>query len=276
MPKSDMSRYVESTKAAWDRTSQKYAADVGADIDFLRSGGVGLLDRDARALKSLVSDKRVIHLQCSHGRESLSLLNLGAHEVVGVDLSSQMLDLARQKSDALAAPATWVQAAILQVPAELYGTADIVFTGGGALPWISDISRWAGVVVHLLRPEGVLYLWEGHPLNWVWDVSADSHRLTADARSYFDRKPRANDDFPASAIERFTPDNETPPIAWEYQWNIGDIVTAVSRAGLVIERLTEYPEQFWPKLRDVDEAELARLPHTFTLVARLPRVRGKR
>lgn len=273
MPTSEMKdspKYIESTRAAWDRAAQKYTADLELDVNFLRSGGVALLDHDIDILTRLVADKRVIHVQCSHGLETLSLLNLGASEVVGIDLSSQMLGLARRKSDALGVRATWIHAEVLHVPDYLTGTADVVFTGGGALPWVSDLGLWAQIVAGLLRPEGVLYVSEGHPLNWVWDVEAGCHRLTSDGRSYFDREPRPNDSFPASAIERFTPDGEQPPLAWEYQWTLGDIVTAVSRVGLIVQSLGEHPEQFWPKLRNVPDDELARLPHTFTLLARLP------
>lgn len=265
-------RYLESARAAWDRTARKYAVDVDRDIEFLRRGGVALLEREARMLGSLVGCRRAIHLQCSHGLEALSLLNLGAGEVIGVDLSSEMLDLARRKSDALRAQATWVQADVLQVPEQLSGISDLVFTGGGALPWVSDLTRWAETVARLLRPGGRLFVSEGHPLNWVWDVDAASHRLTQDGRSYFDREPRPNDTFPASAIERFTPKGEQAPLAWEYQWNLGDVVTAVCDSGLRIERLEEHADQFWPKLQAIPEEDLARLPHAFSLLARAPAV----
>lgn len=259
--------HAESTETAWDIAAQKYAHEVPHDIDFLRAGGVALRDCEVRILGDLTDCRRAVHLQCSHGLESLSLLNLGANELVGVDLSSEMLQLAQQKSDALGAAATWVHADVLELPDSLMGTADLVFTGGGALPWVANLDRWAQIVARLLRPSGKLVVSEGHPLNWVWDVEAGSHRLTADGRSYFDREPRANDNFPASAIERFTPDGAKPPLAWEYQWNLGDVVTAVCRSGLSIELLEEHPEQFWPKLHAIPEDDLARLPHMFTLVA---------
>lgn len=83
----------------------------------------------------------MVHLQCSHGLETLSLLNLGAREVVGLDLSKEMLEMARWKPEALSADAVWVHSDVLDIPEELKGTADVVFTGGGALPWVSDIAR---------------------------------------------------------------------------------------------------------------------------------------
>lgn len=257
-----------STQAAWNLAAQKYAADVEGDIAFLKSGGVNLSEREIRAVGDLRECNRAIHLLCSHGLDALSLLNLGAREVVGVDISAEMLELARQKSEALSAAATWVQSDVLNVPPELNGSADLILTGSGALPWVADLDGWARVVARLLRPGGKLVISEGHPLNWVWDVDADTHRVSPDARSYFDRSPRPNDDFPAAAVARYAPAESTPPPAWEYQWTLGEIVTGIAQAGLVVEVLEEHPDQFWPKFGDISDEELTLLPHTFLLVAR--------
>ena len=72
----------------------------------------------------------------------------------------------------------------------------------------------------------------------------------------------------ASGRERFAPDGPAAPQAWEQQWTLGQIVTAVADAGLRIERLVEYAAHFWPEFPHVPDAELARLPHSFLLVAR--------
>ena len=58
------------------------------------------------------------------------------------------------------------------------------------------------------------------------------------------------------------------PRAWERHWTLGQIVTAVAAAGLRIERLVEYPAHFWPEFPRVPPAAVARLPHSFLLVAR--------
>jgi SAM-dependent methyltransferase len=192
--------------------------------------------------------------------------------VIGVDFSSQALAIAMRKSNLLQANATWIQADvldILDIAGDLDGLADLVYTGKGALNWVSNLGRWATTIARLLRPGGDLYIYEGHPLNRVWDSHAEARRLADDGRSYFDSEPRANDDFPASAVARYTPPGETPPKAWEYPWSLGDVVTSVCAAGLVIERLQEHPDQFWAQFSFTD-AELARLPHTFSLFARRP------
>jgi hypothetical protein len=171
-------------------------------------------------------------------------------------------------STTLQARAQWVKSPVLTTPASLNGTADLVYTGKGAIPWVDDLGEWGRVVARLLRPDGRIYLYEGHPLNWVWDASAETHRLSADGRGYFDRDPRANENFPAAAVERHTPAGEIAPIAWEFQWTLAEVVTALCDAGLVIERVQEHAEQFWPLLREIPEVEMRRLPHSYSVLAR--------
>jgi SAM-dependent methyltransferase len=259
-----------STEAAWDRVAAKYRAEFDHDVALLRGGGDALAEPERRLLGDLTGCQVAVHLQCSHGLDALSLLNRGVHEVIGVDLSREMLAVAARKAEAVGGRASWMRADILALPSELDACADLVYTGKGALPWVSDLGRWARGVARLLRRGGRFYMYEGHPLNWLWDPNASQHRLRGDGRGYFDAEPRANDDFPARAVEAHTPMGEEPPAAWEYQWTVGQVVTALCTAGLTIETMEEHPEHFWPQFRAIPQAELARLPHTYSVVARRP------
>lgn len=260
---------VEANRAAWNLTAGAYAADVEADIQRLQLGVLSLFDHELRLLGKLSPwCGRAIHLQCSHGQDALSLWKLGAREVVGVDLSEAMLALAQRKSDALQAPATWVHSDILSTPEALNASADLVYTGKGALPWMMDLAAWARVVTRLLKPGGLLYVFEGHPLDWVWEPDAREYRLRRDGSGYFSEAPRVNDTFPASYLQRATEAGEAAPLARERQWTLGDVLNAVIGAGLRIERLEERPEPFWRLLTNLPEKQVEKLPHTFSLLAR--------
>src|SRR5205807_176784 len=150
-----------------------YEQWIARDIEFLRGGGKNLMAPELRFLQDLSSwCGRAIHLQCAGGRDTLSLWNHGAREVIGIDISDRMIECARRKSQALGAPAAWHCCDVLQAPHELDGTADLVYSGRGALCWVLDIAAWANVVARLLKPGGRLYVFEGHPLDWVWDCEA--------------------------------------------------------------------------------------------------------
>jgi SAM-dependent methyltransferase len=262
--------FQEINEHAWDIVARtKYAHDVEEDVAFLSAGGTSLISHERRLLGNLSSwCERAIHLQCSHGLDALSLWKLGAREIVGVDISAEMLGLAQRKSEMMGAPATWIHSAVLEVPANLNATADLVYTGKGAVPWVMDLERWAAVIVRLLKPGGRLYIFEGHPLNWVWEPQASEFRLRADGGDYFSRELRDNRDFPASGLQQAAGSGGPASRAIERQWTLGEIVTRLTEAGLTLERLEEHPEQYWPLFREIPEEAVARLPHTFSLCMR--------
>lgn len=266
-----MTRDVRAAnEAAWNLVAAKFAPDVARDVEFLRSGGSSLLPVELDELPPLVSGcRRAIHLQCSHGMDALSLWRLGAREIVGVDLAAEMLALARRKSDLLGAPAVWHHADVLSPPRELGGTADLVYTGKGALCWVSDLARWAEVVARLLAPGGHFYVFEGHPLNWLWEPEAADLELRAGA-SYFDREPRPNRDFPGLWLEQAARVGESPAQAFEHHWSLGEIVSALARAGLALVSLREHAQDFWPQLPRVPAERAGRMPHSFSLSMRAP------
>lgn len=131
----DIAAIHRETGAFWNEIADWYGErDEGAAIAFLRSGGNYLFPAERKALGDLKPwCRRAIHLQCSHGNDALSLLHQGAKEVVGVDISDRRLAVARRKTQALGAPATWYCCDVLQTPQVLNATADLVYTGKGAL-----------------------------------------------------------------------------------------------------------------------------------------------
>jgi SAM-dependent methyltransferase len=256
------------TGAAWNETAAIYERDEERDIAMLRAGGNSLLEPERENLGDLSPwCSRAIHLQCSGGTDALSLWRLGAAEVVGIDISERMIASARRKSAALGAPAAWYVSDVLQPPAELDGTADLVYTGRGALPWMMDLQAWAAVVHRLLVPGGRLLIFEGHPLDWVWDTEADSYRLDEARGDYFATNVKVDTRWPAPFLNSL-PDDAERPRAWERQWTLGDILNSLTAAGLLLDRFREYPLLYWNQFPNLPEDLARRLPHTFALLMR--------
>jgi hypothetical protein len=82
-----------------------------------------------------------------------------------------------------------------------------------------DLAAWARDAARLLRPGGHLFVSEGHPAAALWTWDEDRPRIRED-RSYFARS-HVNDTFPARG-------------AVEWQWSLGQVVTAVAAVGLQI------------------------------------------
>ncbi len=268
----DIKAIHEANRKGWNEGAVHYAESVPEQIEFLREGGKNFCPPEFHYLKDLNSwCHRAVHLQCAGGTDTLSLLNLGATEVAGVDISESMLTCARQKTEALGAKATWYRSDVLETPHDLDGTADLVYTGRGALCWIMDIDAWAAVVVRLLKPGGKLYVFEGHPITWVWDSEAPEYRFDRAYGDYFTERVMADSGWPTTYIGDLGKPKEEHAVKYEKQWTLGTLLTACVRAGLALEELGEHPDQYWDQFPRIPADLIKRLPQTFSLLMRKPR-----
>ena len=259
----------QQTGAAWDVTSAIYARDEEADIALLRSGGSALLAPELRFLSDLGTwCKRAIHLQCAGGTDTLSLWNMGAGEVVGVDISEKMVAVGRRKSSARGAPARWVCCDVLDTPHDLDGSADLVYTGKGALPWMMDIRAWAEVAARLLKPGGLIYVFEGHPLDWVWDMQAKTYQPSALTGGYFSGEVVTDRGWPMFSDAILEHPAKEQLHVHERQWTLGQIMNSLAEAGLRLKHFEEHPDLFWNQFPNLAPELHGLLPHTFSLLMR--------
>ena len=128
-----------------------------------------------------------MHLQCHIGTDTISLARLGAR-MTGLDFSPAAIEQARVTCRACGSPtwsSSWPTSTTPPTPSGA-GAFDLVFTGIGALCWLPDIRRWAGVVADLLAPGGRLFLREGHPMLWALADPDGSGTLRVE-HPYFER-----------------------------------------------------------------------------------------
>ncbi|WP_375425055.1 class I SAM-dependent methyltransferase [uncultured Friedmanniella sp.] len=245
---------VQANRAVWELASAKHVREYDDLLAQARSGPA-LTAVELELLGPLLRQRpAVVHLQSGQGLDDIALTHAGASGVIGVDYSVVAATSAARRASELGLPCAYVVAQLPPAPLR-DGCADLVYTGKGALIWIPDLQSWADDVFRLLEPGGRLFVHEAHPMVPLYRWDADAARLRPD-RSYFDRQ-HVNDTFPARG-------------AVEWQWTLGDLVTAVVRAGLRIEELREHPEPFW-RPGDVEAAVWdGRLPNTFSLLARRP------
>jgi len=243
---------VRSNRVAWESASQKHVREYDELLQQAREES-SLAGPERSVLEPLLRARPdVVHLQSGHGLDDVALVREGARSVVGVDYSEVAATAAYRRAVELEVPCRYVVAEVPAVPLRA-GCADLVYTGKGALIWMRDLDAWAGDVARLLRPSGHLFVFESHPMIPLWTWDEDQARIRAD-RSYFARS-HENDSFPANG-------------AVEWQWTLGQIVTAVVDAGLEVRRVTEHAEPFWRPGGTDAAAWRGRLPNTFSLLAR--------
>ncbi len=222
-----------------------------------------------------------IHLQCHIGTDTVSLARLGAR-MTGLDLSPASLEQARRLATDAGADIDYVEADTYSAPQALRGrTFDLVYTGIGALCWLPDIDRWAGVVDDLLVPGGRLFVREGHPMMWAVDETR-TDGLTI-GYPYFETPEPMDIEEEGTYVENDHVFVNTRQLSWNH--GIGEILTALLNRGFEVTGFVEHRSVPWDALpgrmvvdgeldewRLVDEAD--RLPLTYTLQARKPVLLG--
>lgn len=254
-----------ANRLAWDEAAERYVGWLSEAIELIRSGGTNLFGAEVELIGDLHGRcRRAIHLQCAGGRDTLSLWNMGADEVVGIDFSPRMLALAARLAEATGAPARWVLSDVLDTPHELDGTADLVYTGRGSLIWLHDLDAWAAVIARLLSPAGRFVLFEGHPVEWLFDADEHGHWIATDY-DYFGGA-EASRGWAPEYIDRLSIDDAD--LSWKFAraWTLGEVITALLGAGLRLERVTEHPIDWWGGHADVRPEERGRVPLAFSVV----------
>jgi SAM-dependent methyltransferase len=264
-----------ANRTKWDERVGVHLGPRGYDLHDLRAGQGRLHAIEAAELPP-VAGKRVLHLQCHFGADSLRLAQQGA-DVVGLDFSPAAMVAARALADELGLTdrARFVEADVYETPqaVPLPHGFDLVFVTWGAITWLPDITRWARIVATMLRPGGTLYLADAHPAAYVFD---DATRAT-DGRPgffapYFLRDPIIDDD-PRDYADPQARLVNTRTYNWIHP--LGGLVTDLIASGMTLEWLHEHDAVVWRMFECLvkDAAGLYRwpdrpwLPLAFSLLA---------
>jgi SAM-dependent methyltransferase len=271
-----MEDYRDVNRASWDERVPAHVASAGYQVDRFAAdpGFLSEVVRFDRPRLGDVSGLRGVHLQCHIGTDTVSLARLGA-SMTGLDFSVPAVAAAQELAQRTGADAAFVQGDVYAAP-DLLGRGEfgLVYTGIGALCWLPDIRRWAGVVGALLAPGGRLFLREGHPMLWsLADAREDG--LPVVEYPYFERPgPNVFDD-DGTYVSTDTVFQNTVTHEWNH--GLAETITALMDAGLELTALAEHDSAPWEALpgmmeqSDDGEWRLAdrpwRLPCTYTLQA---------
>ncbi len=257
-----MDEYFEANRKRWDEAAGIHAkSTAGYRIADFCAGEDTLLPIESAEVGD-VAGKRLVHLQCHIGLDTLNLARRGA-EVTGLDFSPRAIAEARALSERSGVPGTFIKGNLYDAPDLIDGRFDIAYVTWGAINWLPDIRRWAEIVAHFLAPGGYLYLLEGHPSTLSLDQAEDG-RLVPSYPYFQGREPIAFDDETS-----YSGDPHIFEHTRAYEWNhpIGAIVTALIDAGLTIDFLHEHDSAAWKPFPCMVEADQ---PHMYTLPPDVP------
>ncbi|MGH9294507.1 MAG: class I SAM-dependent methyltransferase [Acidimicrobiales bacterium] len=222
--------YITLNQANWDERVRVHKTSSFYDVEEFLAGADHLHGFEADELGE-VKGRRLVHLQCHFGLDSLSLARRGA-AVTGLDFSAPAIAEARRLADCIGIRARFVESELYGAVSALGETYEVVYTGKGALNWLPDLPAWAEVVAALLEPGGFLYLSEYHP--FVWMMAEDSFELQY---SYFNAGPLLDDSQGTYTDPKAILEN-TRTVEWAHP--LSDVVSAVIGSGLRLDFLHEH------------------------------------
>ena len=231
-----MDKYRQANQNLWNAKTEYHVHSAYYDLEGFKAGAESLYPVELEELAPEVAGKTLLHLQCHFGQDTLSWARHGAIPT-GVDFSDKAITQARALNDELGLDCTFVQSDIFDLPDNLSGQFDIVFTSYGVLAWLSDLTRWAEVIAHFLKPGGAFYIAEIHPVSSMFYDGPDAAELVAHY-PYFHKpgpikfKPEGSYAVPDANLQGHA----------QYEWfhSLGEIISALTGVGLHIQYLHEF------------------------------------
>lgn len=244
-----MKKHIESNRALWNELTPIHEQSTYYDVESFLSGKSTLKPLELELL-GRIKDKEILHLQCHFGMDTLSMARMGAR-VTGVDISEKAIELGDhlKKKCGLENSATFIRSDVYELEDILKKEFDIVFTSYGVLCWLNDLDAWAKTIAASLKAGGTFIIVEQHPLADIFEQKDDRVEITY---SYFEKETLELDVDGSYASESV---KIKPRKSYEWLHTMGELITALCRAGLQITSLREYPfamYQKFPLMKETD------------------------
>lgn len=221
--------YLEINKQAWNNQVPVHLDSDFYDMKRFLEGKNSLPQIDIDLLGN-IKGKRILHLQCHFGQDSLSMARMGA-KVTGVDLSDKGIEKAQKLNNELSLDATFICCNVYDTLEHITEQFDIVYISYGTISWLPDLDKWATIISKALKPNGKFIFVEFHPVVWMFDDN-----FTKIQHHYHNEKP---------IIEEYTgsyankdADIKTDYIGWNH--SLSEVFQALMNNGLQIEHFEEY------------------------------------
>ena len=225
-----MQEYFDNNKALWNA---KVPIHLNADLYNMEAfmAGESSLDKATLAHLGDVTGKKVLHLQCHFGQDTLSLARMGA-KVTGLDISDVAVGKAKELNAILDLDAAFVCCNIFDAKEHIDEQFDIVFASFGTIIWLPELEKWADIIQHFLKPGGRFVFLDFHPVMDMlnWDTCAFEY-------DYFNMKK------PYMEITQGTYADANANINMkEYFWNhsFTEVIQSLQKANLKMETMAEY------------------------------------
>jgi SAM-dependent methyltransferase len=236
----DYNKYFQANKDLWDKRTAIHKDSSFYDVIGFKSAKNVLTPIELKELGD-VKGKKMLHLQCHFGLDSLNWARLGAN-VTGIDFSDDAINEAKRLNDELGMDAKFICCNIYDFKNHLNDKFDIVFTSYGVIGWLPDLDKWAEIISHFLKPQGMFYMAEFHPVIWMFDDNFKEIKYCYENREVIETE----------SMGTYT-DRNADIKAKEHGWNhsISEVLNALITHGMQIEFFNEHMYSPYPCFNNV-------------------------
>jgi len=239
----------EENRLSWNEATKAHNSHKLDQAKFFREGGQKLFPEEIELFGDLAG-KSVLHLQCNAGQDTLSIKQLGAARVLGVDISDEAIGFAQKLSADSGLEGTFVRADVydwLADAAKGDERWDVVFCSYGAICWLSDLTTWAKGVAALLKPGGRFVTVEFSTVAGMFDEEL-RHAFPYSSHGKALTWDDGVGDYVGQSGAEITPSGwvdgvqgfKNPHRVHEFCWATSEVITALLDAGLVLDHFREY------------------------------------
>ncbi len=256
--------YTAANRKAWNQAAGYHKAHSQYQElldNFAQPGYSRLDDVETEILLDIgIENKNIIQLCCNNGREILSVKNLGADRCVGVDQSEAFLQQAGELAAAGNIECEFIHSDVYELPESLNKEFDIAYLTIGVIGWMPDLDQFFKIIADLLKPVGVVFVYEQHPILNMFDDSDESVPPKI-KYSYFRDEPWIE----TTGLDYFGDvEYESKPKYW-FDHKLSDVIMACVSAGMFIDYFEEFSHDIgtWKNF----ENQETQLPLSYSLVA---------
>lgn len=239
-----MGNYLEINRESWNAKVDLHLKSDFYFVDEFMKGRTSLNSIELELLGD-IRNKKILHLQCHFGQDSISLSRMGA-KVTGIDLSDKAIETARDLAQKCGVDTEFICCDVYSLPDFLNEKYDIIFTSYGTIGWLPDLEKWAHIINYFLKENGKFIMAEFHPAVWMFDDD-----FTKVTYNYFNEKP---------IIETYegTYADQSAEIKQEYvMWNhsLAEVLQSLIKNRMVLQNFQEFDWSPYPCFRHVEEFE---------------------
>lgn len=260
-----MMNHFETNRLSWNiRTDIHIKSDFYDNDNFIK--GKSSLNQIELDLLKNIEGKKILHLQCHFGQDTISLQRLGAN-VTGIDLSDNAIKKAKELAEETNSDVRFICCNVYDLPQHLDEQFDMVFTSYGTIVWLPDLDKWASIIARFLKPGGEFIFAEFHPFIWMYDDNFQGIDY-----SYFNKGEIVETEEGTYTDSTSTPKLKT--ITWNH--SLSEVFNSLIQNGLTIAKFSEYDYSPYNCFSNTYEAETGkfriqafkdRVPMTYSILA---------